>query len=52
MSDLGHGQRCSACGTTVRDDLVDHAFFGFSTGCARAEQGEPRPGMPVTVDIV
>jgi hypothetical protein len=29
-----HAQECVVCGTTVRDDMTDHPFFGFaSSGC-------------------
>lgn len=33
FSDLGHAQACLSCGTRIRDDLVDHPFFGFATSC-------------------
>lgn len=36
FSDLGHAQACLSCGTRVRDDLVDHPFFGFSAGCPKS----------------
>lgn len=26
-------ERCRACGTEVRRDLIDHPFFGFRAGC-------------------
>jgi len=28
-----HGQRCRECGAWVRDDMVEHQFFGFAAGC-------------------
>lgn len=28
-----HMERCRACGTEVRADLIEHAFFGFEAGC-------------------
>jgi len=28
-----HMERCRACGTEVRFDLVGHEFFGFAAGC-------------------
>lgn len=28
-----HGQKCIHCGDWVRDDLMDHFFFGFKAGC-------------------
>lgn len=29
-----HAQECVVCGQRVRDDMVDHAFFGFAaSGC-------------------
>ena len=36
LSDMGHAQECSSCGMRVRDDLVQHSFFGFAAGCRRA----------------
>ncbi|CAJ4327832.1 Uncharacterised protein [Burkholderia pseudomallei] len=35
MSDMGHGQECRSCGMRVRDDLIQHSFFGFAAGCNR-----------------
>ncbi len=26
-------QECRHCGNCVRDDMVDHFFFGFKAGC-------------------
>lgn len=34
--DKGQAQKCVICGTRVRDDLVDHKFFGFAAGCPKA----------------
>ncbi|CAE6967461.1 hypothetical protein R70199_07849 [Paraburkholderia domus] len=31
-----HAQRCRSCGTKVRDDLIDHHFFGFAASCSKA----------------
>lgn len=36
LIDKGHAQKCLSCGTRVRDDLVDHKFFGFAAGCPKA----------------
>lgn len=36
-----HAQRCRHCGTKVRDDMVDHRFFGFAAGCDQAERRSP-----------
>jgi hypothetical protein len=36
LSDMGHAQECRSCGARVRDDLVEHSFFGFAAGCQRA----------------
>jgi hypothetical protein len=30
---MEHMQECVVCGNAVRDDLVDHPFFGFRAGC-------------------
>ncbi len=30
-----HFEECRECGTGVRWDLVDHAFFGFRASCDR-----------------
>jgi hypothetical protein len=38
LSDMGHAQQCRSCGTRVRDDLVDHSFFGFAAGCQQARE--------------
>lgn len=46
LSDLSHAQQCRKCGTRVRDDLVEHPFFGFVAGChqpARGRASEPSP---------
>lgn len=34
MMGLEHAQECHYCGMKVRDDLVDHPFFGFESGCS------------------
>lgn len=36
LIDMGRAQKCLICGSRVRDDLVDHKFFGFAAGCPRA----------------
>lgn len=36
LIDMGHAQKCLSCGSRVRDDLVDHKFFGFAAGCPKA----------------
>jgi hypothetical protein len=36
LIDMGHAQKCLGCGTRVRDDLIDHKFFGFAAGCPKA----------------
>lgn len=36
-----HAQRCRHCGTKVRDDMVDHPFFGFVAGCDQAPPSLP-----------
>lgn len=36
-----HAQQCLACGTKVRDDMVDHGFFGFRAGCSHRSAGTP-----------
>lgn len=33
---MEHAQKCLSCGSRVRDDLVDHKFFGFAAGCPKA----------------
>lgn len=38
LSDMGHAQQCRSCGMRVRDDLVDHSFFGFAAGCQQARE--------------
>ena len=43
MSDLAHGQRCRACNTRVREDLVDHKFFGFEASCVRKDAANTSP---------
>lgn len=35
-----HGQTCVACGTWIRDDMTDNAFFGFAAGCERAQAND------------
>lgn len=34
-----HAQRCLFCRVKVRDDMVDHHFFGFAAGCDSARAG-------------
>jgi len=46
MSDMGHGQACRSCGMRVRDDLLDHPFFGFRAGC---EHGASPQSLPAPV---
>lgn len=33
-----HAQKCVHCHTKVRDDMVNHRFFGFAAGCS-----DPKP---------
>jgi len=33
-------QECVVCGAAVRDDLIDHPFFGFASSCPRAKAPE------------
>ena len=47
MSDMGHGQKCASCGTEVRDDLVNHGFFGFAAGCPKVTAHAP-PELPAS----
>lgn len=28
-----HMQECRHCGMRVRDDMIEHPFFGFAAGC-------------------
>ncbi len=48
LSDLGQAQACMSCGTRVRDDLVDHRFFGFAAGCSKSA-APPRADGPDSV---
>lgn len=39
-----HGQQCKICGTKVRDDMVNHGFFGFAAGCDKADKPQQQTG--------
>jgi hypothetical protein len=34
---IEHAQECMHCGKKVRDDVIDHPFFGFSAGCSERD---------------
>ena len=36
-----HAQQCVVCGSKVRDDLVEHGFFGFAAGCNQIATDAP-----------
>lgn len=41
LLDTGHARQCRFCGVKVRNDLVDHSFFGFAAVC-QGESNEDR----------
>lgn len=53
MSGMEHGQKCQHCGTKVRDDMVDHSFFGFAANCShhkvQADVLEASPTLGATI---